>query len=339
VVAERKSLKVRVWKALESAGQMFVEYGDVVLAAALAVVVAVEVIFFDLEGDKLTEATAALLGILSFALVRERWTRRKGFDEFHDTLRDIQAKAQSVQGDAGGVRSAAESAAEVARHTEAAVSDALGVLAGEKPYDVLASEFSWEMLTCDGREAKAVTVRDLRFTADNVYCIYEHSWASGTSSVGECRGKVGDEEKDLPVMHSSFPGPEGKRFTVISLEDFLKRGQRMTITATRKIEDSFTDTREFVTVNVESPTDRIEVEVIWPADCNLRSVEVERTGSSPGKQAWKLDDLDEIDGGRRRLLYPVERPVLRDAIFVIWEWDGAAATGVEASIPASPQAS
>jgi hypothetical protein len=319
---------------------MFVEYGDVVLAAALAVVVAVEVIFFSLEGDKLTEATAALLGILSFALVRERWTRRKGLESFDAKLADVQGKAAAVEQEARTVSSTSEAALDAANETRATVTDALRVLAGAKPYDVLWSRFSWEMESCNGSHATAKTVRDLRFTADNIYCIYEHSQPTGKSSVGDCWGKVdGQPWRKLPVMHKSFPGPQNKQFTVISLEGFMMRGDRMRVEAPRELEDSFTGRRESVKVNVLSPTDKLEVEVVWPAACNLRSLRVERTGSTKLKVPWDVDDLEPIEGDRRRLVYDVDKPVLDDAIFVIWEWDGAAAdTSVEAGATPAAEA-
>jgi hypothetical protein len=306
---------------------MLLEYGDLMLAAIIAVAVPVAVAFGKLDDEKLTEATAALLGVLAFSLARERWTRASFFDTFRERLGQIERNAESAAGEAATISTATSEAKSAAEATQALVRDTLDVVAGTKPYHVLHARFSWEFLSCDGKNAKAKTVRDLRFIADNVFCIYEHWWASGKSTLGKVMGTIeGQNPRPLDVMPSSFPGPEEKQYRIIGLGTFMKRGQRMTIEAPRDIVDSFVDPRDWVNVGVESVTDRMDVELIWPSGCPPTTLHVRRSGSRTIDSPLSLDHLEPLSGGRQRLLYPVEEPVQGDSVFIIWEWNVANAS-------------
>jgi hypothetical protein len=310
------------------------EYLDVLAAAAVVILAAVQEAQGELQGDRLTRTTAILVAIMAFALVRERTSRKSGFASVKRRLHKIESSAVQVVGDAGSIRRAAESTEIAATETRAVVTEALGVLAGERPYEVLSAQFRWEMLSSDGARAKATTTRDLRFTANNVFCIYEYSRASSGQTVPiECSELIDGRRKRLPIMSEGVPGPQNKRFRIISLEGFRSRGERMVIESSRRLENAFRKKREDVKVEVAAGTDQVTITVIWPADCALEAVAIERTGSIVMNLPIDPERLDALSDGRRELNYPVPQPVEGDRVFVIWDWrpDAAAEKGAPAA--------
>jgi hypothetical protein len=75
-----------------------------------------------------------------------------------------------------------------------------------------------------------------------------------------------------------------------------------------------------VKVEVAPGTDQVAIKVIWPPDCALEGVAIERTGSISMKLPMTPEQLDTLSDGRRELHYPVPQPVKGDQIFVIWDW-------------------
>jgi|tagenome__1003787_1003787.scaffolds.fasta_scaffold20973953_2 hypothetical protein len=336
--SDRPSFLRRAWGSISPFFEVLREYGDLV-AAGLVVVWAV---FKDgqgeLEGDTLTRTTAVLLAIFGWTFLRERWTRKKGFEEFKDELDKISGHAEGVARKAEDIESKADASRKAALETQDVVSHTLDVLAGEKPFQALSTLFAWEILTSDGKKARAKTVRDLRFTANNVYSIYEFSKASGKTKPGSCIGtRPGQQPVALPFMHEGFPGPQNKQFRVISLEAFLNRGDRMTIESLRDVDGSFSKSRENVEVEVTSVVDQMTIEIVWPPGYEVLTLEEQRTGSREASRPIALSVLEDLGDGRRKLLHSVENPVLNDKVFIIWTWQSSAvAAAPKATASASP---
>ena len=312
----------KLWRGIKGFGRFCQRYGDAVLAAGAAVVLTVLGLAGSLHGDHLTEATLGLFGVISFVLIRERWMREGGFDRLEEQL-------SGVKTDADAAKESAEEARKTVNSTNVAVvgathgaQDLIRVLSGEAPYEVLAATFSWELLDTEGREAIGRTVKDLRFIADRVFCIYEQHTPSGRIGGHEVWGTVtGRPRTRLPVMHEEFPGPGDKRYRLISLEGFLNRGERMQLESRSKILDSFFGRREWVRVDVEIAADRIAIEIIWPPGSGLETTDIEREGH-PIRNL--VDDLEDLPDGRRRLFVHIESPIKGEEIYVTWRWPGLA---------------
>jgi hypothetical protein len=328
-VAERAHpILSSTWGAIRAFVRFLFDYLDVLAAAGVVIWAAVQEAQGKLEGDRLTRTTAILVAIMAFALVRERTSRKSGFASVTDRLTRIETNAGKVVGDAESIRQAAESTRMAATETRGAVGEALAVLAGERPYHVLSAKFRWEMLTCDGAKAKATTTRNLRFTADNVFCIHEYSRASQGQTVPvECSELIDGERRTLPIMRDGFPGPQNRQYRIISLEGFRSRGERMVIESSRRLENAFTKRREDVKVEVGSGTDEVEIAVVWPLGCVLERIQIERTGSIAMREQIPVDQLDTLSDGRRELHHPVPQPVQGDKIFIIWDWHPKAEAG------------
>jgi hypothetical protein len=311
----------KTWAGVTASGRFLQRYGDAVLAAGAAVGVGFFAAIGSLKGDALTGATVGLLGVISFVLIRERWMREGGFERLKLQLGAVKTDADAAKRSAEEARDAVNSTNTAVVEATRGAQDLIRALAGESPYEVLSAIYSWEILDIEGREAVGRNVKDIRFIADRVFCLYEQYTPTGRLSDHKCWGTVeGRGRTLLPIMHEEFPGPEGKKYRMVSLEGFLNRGQRMKFESERKILDSFQEPRESVRVDLEVPTDRVGIEVIWPAGNGLESLDLERTGHRPQNV---LNELQQLRDGRHRLFFQIEDPVRGDKIYVIWRWPGA----------------
>ncbi|MBV9949658.1 MAG: hypothetical protein JOZ69_22645 [Myxococcales bacterium] len=319
------------WNSTKSLGRFLRQWGDAMLAASAAIVVGFFAAIGSLKGDALTGATVGLLGVISFVLIRERWMRTEGFAELNDQLTRVEEDAVEAKGAADKAKASADETRDAMTSTSAAVveatrgaQDLIRVLAGEAPYEVLSGVYSWELLDTEGREAVGRNIKDLRFVADRVFCIREQYTPTGHIADHRCWGTVeGRARTELPIMHDEFPGPEGRKYRMISLEGFLNRGQRMQFESERKILDSFMDRRESVSVDIEIPTDRLAIEVIWPVGSGVESVDLERPDRRPAENVF--DRVEQLQDGRRRLFVRIEDPSKGEKIYVVWRWPGGRA--------------
>jgi len=257
------------------------EYLDLLLAAGVAVTLAILGLVGMLHGDHLTEATVGVLAVLSATLVRDRW-RRERLGE--------------------------------------AVQDVLAVSRTGKPWEVLSAEFSWELFDAEGRRAQARSNKVVRFLQDEVLTIYEFSRPDGRVTEHVCKGSLLGErlKRDLPVMHDGFPGPRNRRYRIISLENVMRRGQRMEIESVRTLNDSFLLPHESVMVEIEVPTDEITMSITWPADRVPNKVQFARDDEPVTTVG---SDLHRLPDGRNRFDHRVSGSIEMGEHFVVsWDW-------------------
>jgi hypothetical protein len=257
------------------------EYFDLLLAMLAAIVVAILGLTGQVTVTHLAEATLAVLAALCAGLIRERWRR----DRLGDSVRDVLAMTDV-----------------------------------QAPWEALEAEHMWEILDDKGARAAASSRKVLRFLQTQTLTIYEFSGVPGTVSAHNCEGRWPRSAawRDLPVMRDDYPGRQGKRYAIVSLEGAMGRGQMLEVRSTRELANTFPKDHEYVQVSVEVPTGEIDMTVIWPVDRSPKNVWVEQ-GSKPASEVPK-SAVERLQDGRTRFMHKVPRPPVGDTITLSWDW-------------------
>jgi hypothetical protein len=220
-------------------GHFALDYVDLLLAAILAMLFWLLGAFDQLEGDGLTEAAIALLGVLSIAVFRERWERRKAVE---------------------------------------AVNRAVDSVGRPRAWQVLEETLTWNIRSPTSAESVSERdVRFLGpevFTIQE----FERG-TSGSVTQRRCQGAArGHPLQPLRVLEPGILGPEGRMHYVICLEGVWRRGDRMTMRYERQLTNSFLAERENVSKEVQRETDRLIIRVAWPRAKPPTEVRLERNG-------------------------------------------------------------
>jgi hypothetical protein len=214
------------------------DYVDVLIAAALALVFTYMGARNQLEGDALTQAAIGLLGALSFVIFRERWERRKAVE---------------------GVDRAVQS------------------IGRPRPWEVLDEKLTWDIrspqsATCLSERDLRVLGPEV-FTIHE----FERGTTGAVTQRRASGAAPGDPLAPLRVLEPGILGPEGRMYHVICLERAWTRGERLRLRYERQLTNSFLAERENVSKQVQSETDRLVMRVAWPAEKPPTAVRLERT--------------------------------------------------------------
>lgn len=246
-----------------------------------AVVVAALGLSEQLKGTHVSEATLGVLAALSAGLIRERVRR----DQFGDAVRGVLAMTDT-----------------------------------KAPWEALEAEYNWELLDEHGTRAAASSRKILRFLQTQTLTIYEFSGVPGSVSDHRCRGRWPREApwRELPIMRDDYPGLKGRRYTIVSLEGAMGRGQTLEVLSTRELANTFPEIHEYVQVSVEVPTGELVMSVIWPSERKPSNVWFEQGTDdavpAPGSAIRTLGD------GRSQYTHKVSRPEPGDTITISWDW-------------------
>jgi hypothetical protein len=150
-------------------------------------------------------------------------------------------------------------------------------LQSDRPYQVRSETNSWE-IRGRGEAATYTKVQDLIFTRNEV-CTMEH-WSTGTGSVDACHADWRLKSKDpwigAPTIHD-FGINNGRNY-IFSLDMERSRGDHLQWRVRRELRNSFSDSRESVSLKLQAPTHRPRMQVIWPKDREPKLVELRCDG-------------------------------------------------------------
>ncbi|HEY4812380.1 MAG TPA: hypothetical protein VIH71_15110 [Solirubrobacteraceae bacterium] len=266
--------------ATRTAREFFFKYLELLLALALAIVVSYLSLTGEIDTKGLTLASAGLLVAIAIALVRERSGR------------------ESL-------------VAHIERASELARSD--------KGWQVLDERLVWDLSGPEGSYAKATAEKELLFTQDEVFSIYEYQYKSpGVVLTHVCEGGVrGQPMADLPIIQKDFPGPEGRVYRLISLQRIWRRGEIMAFRSVRELKDHFCEVTEDVTKEVSVQTASVSMRIVWPPGSKPKALWLERSNGQPvhiplarlkhANGRWSYNEL-------------VENPRLGEKIILRWDW-------------------
>jgi hypothetical protein len=227
------------WKARASSfGRFLLDYLELLFAGVLGVVAGVLGLAGDLHGDHLTEATVALIGVLAFAVIRERFQRHQLGER---------------------------------------IDKSVGLLDATKPWQVLYEDLKWDLESRTEATAtmqkELLIAQDEVFAIYE----YQYT-APGADLIRQYQGGMkGGPLQDLPMIHENFPGPDGRFYRLISLERICRAGEIMRIESLRRLQGRFPGTRENVSKEVAMQTTRLSIEVVWPPNLKPRAVWIQRT--------------------------------------------------------------
>lgn len=311
-VVSLAAMSTKAWTAekLRSAGNFLLRYVDALVAIASAVVVIYLVTTGNLKDETLAVATGALIVAVALAIVRDRWERQEDIDKLG---RAISQERKAAVG-------AIEEAITVGR--DAAVA---GFQRIARDYDaknawrILEETMSWDLIAHDGSQATAIARKKLLFTQDEVLCVYEYQFPSdshGKVTKHLCYGGEQEPLELIPIVYDSFPGREGRRYRLISLERVWRRGEIMRYRSERHLKDHFLKQTEHVSKEISSPTERITLSVIWPSTRPPRTLWLERTDR---RETIDTKGLAVIDG-RSTFTKTVPDAVVGERICLFWTW-------------------
>jgi hypothetical protein len=253
---------------------------DPVLAIVLAVTFLVLSSLDLLKEDALFQATAGLLVVFAVALFRERSMRERA-------VRRIERVGEGMR--------------------------------APTAWEVIESVCEWNLLTSDGSRAEAAVRKQIRVLANQVYSVYEFYDPDGDLGNVRYQGNApGESIRDLPEMHARFPGPQARRYRVISLERMLAYGDRFHIESRRQLDNCFPEQRESVRVEIEVPTQLCTLRVTWPQDRRPATLEIERTGART--ESVPTDGLKKLEGGGWRYERSFSDPKVDESFMFVWTW-------------------
>ncbi|HEV3318408.1 MAG TPA: hypothetical protein VG053_01580 [Solirubrobacteraceae bacterium] len=270
----------RLKVAVGTAGHILLDYFELVLAAALAIVVTGLAFAGEITTKQLIQATIALLVALAISVIRERRERKAQGDRLEKNLMIARA---------------------------------------DKPWQVLDEQLVWDVSAPDGSYAQATTTKELQFMQDEVLSVYEYRYnPSGTVLRHECKGGArGEPMTDLPIIQRDFPGPGSRIYRIISLQRVWRRGEIMTFESERELGDSFLSADERVSKEISVPTARVSMRVIWPPGRELKGLWLER-GEGPPLNV--LGRLKRAPGARISYDEVIQDPKVGERIIVRWNW-------------------
>jgi hypothetical protein len=257
------------------------EYAELLIAIAIAAYVGYTSVVGSLGVKELLQATAGLLVVLAFAMVRER----------HERLR-----------------------------VASAVDAALSATDAPKPWRVLDARFEWDLQTDDGRSAVATVEKEIWIEQDEVYSLFEWSSKPvGTVVRHDCTAQLPGSQgfQPVPIVYDDLPGPDGRTYRIISLEGVHRRGDRLRYRSERELDGFFLEARENISISIEIPTDRLLLEILWPRGRAPKTLRIERTGQTPKSVA--VGSLGR-KAGRVKLSEPIDDPRLGEHVTVTWSW-------------------
>jgi len=263
-----------------AAKQFFLKYLELLLALVLAIVVS----YLSLTGDFGTQgvalASAGLLVAIAIGFVRERAGRES-------LVVHIERAAELARADTG--------------------------------WQVLDERLVWDLSGPEGSYARATAEKELLFTQDEVFSIYEYQFKSpGFVLSHVCEGGArGQPMVALPILQKDFPGPEGRVYRLISLQRIWHRGEIMAFRSERELEGHFCEPTEDVMKEVSVETARVSMRIVWPSGSKPKALWLERSNVQPVNipsarlkrvnGRWSYDEL-------------VENPRLGEKIILRWEW-------------------
>jgi hypothetical protein len=123
-------------------------------------------------------------------------------------------------------------------------------------WQVLDERLVWDLSGPEGSYAKATAEKELLFTQDEVFSIYEYQFKSpGVVLSHVCEGGArGQAMVALPILQKDFPGPEGRVYRLISLQRIWHRGEIMAFRSERELEGHFCEQTEDVMKEVSVET-------------------------------------------------------------------------------------
>jgi len=200
------------------------------------------------------------------------------------------------------------------------VRDVLAITGTQAPWETLEAEHKWEILDDKGTRAAASSRKVLHFLQTQTLTIHEFSGVPGSVSAHRCEGRWprSAEWRNLPVMRDDYPGRQGKRYTIVSLEGAMGRGQMLEVRSTRELANTFCEEHEYVKVSVEVPIGELEMSVIWPAGRSPKNVRVEHGSQDPFELPKSA--IDTLADGRTSVTHKVSRPTVGDTITLSWDW-------------------
>lgn len=273
------------------------QYGELLLAASVAIVVAILGIVKKVEAETLSTVTLGVLAVLAAAIVRERLERNRTMETAREMAKDIEL----------GNAAALEEMRELAQATHS-----------DEPWRVLDESITWDLVT--RHRVNITDKRTIRFLHAQCAAVWEWFRSPEGAEMIEygCEGGlIARPMREWPVLAEPFLGRDSQWYRLVSTAQIFKRGDRAHWITRRTHRNQFPHPRtEGVSKTIEMPTDDIRLKVVWPKEYPPVSVLFER-----GRQHVDLE-TQEDETGRRFVLVEIPTPVVRERLAIQWDWEG-----------------
>lgn len=177
-------------------------------------------------------------------------------------------------------------------------------------YEILRYDVTLTLLDPDGKQAILERRERVRFLQNNVVALFDHAWGEGQLFVGYrvTPGRVADRFR------------VGSRYnTLISLRDTKHRGDTLTYQMRRRIIDGFQNKEEWFEAEVDHPTHRLKVSIIFPKERPCREISVVQTGTNQRIPIPKRSVQQRRDG-RQVFTWSMSKPPLGERFAIQWIW-------------------
>ncbi len=182
--------------------------------------------------------------------------------------------------------------------------------AHEGMYEVLELDSRLELKDTKGQKAVSYKREKVRFVQDNIIAYQDKAWGDG----------------DIFADYKVSPGVavdryrDGYRYRIlISLRETKKRGDIEEFQIERTIKDGFIKPSEDWQIDVDHPTRRLSIAVVFPAKRfpkQVTLIEQNTTRTTP----LGLENRLILPDGRLQVMWSTERPRLFEAYNLHWEW-------------------
>jgi hypothetical protein len=177
-------------------------------------------------------------------------------------------------------------------------------------YEVLEYDSTVELKDRRGEEAVYHKRQKVRFLVDDVVAFRDVFWGEGNlASSYRCRpGKAVD-----------FYGEGSKDYVLISLRESKHVGDAVEFNIERKVRGGFVRSHEWREVEINDPTRKLRLAVIFPRDRQcLRAWVAEKRGDRV--RALGSDHFSRLADGRQVLFWENSHPRLHELYTLKWDW-------------------
>lgn len=177
-------------------------------------------------------------------------------------------------------------------------------------YEVLDYATTLELCDPEGRTAIYRKQQKVKFLQNSIIAYQDEAWGDG----------------DIFIDYQCSPGRAVDWYTngntyhiLISLRETKNRGDIENFFITRRIQDGFTQPRQYFQNRINHPMRNFSTRVIFPVERpprNLTLIEHHRNRTQP----LKPEQIRTLPDGRIEAFYETTYPRLHDVISIRWDW-------------------
>jgi hypothetical protein len=186
----------------------------------------------------------------------------------------------------------------------------VGRISRQGMYKVLNYETSIELLDVKGEKAIVSKTEEVEFLQDNIIAFQDQAWGDG---------KILLNYKCSPGYPVDFYRSGHKTIILISLREVSKRGDMVQFKMKWGINRGFLKGQGFWTTDINHPTDKIKIEVVFPLNRPPKKVSVIESNTQR-ISVLSSDVISRLPDKRWLISWEKRNPRLNEHYILKWEW-------------------